>query len=147
MGRRKGGIPIPKATGGSNIPAPDPAQRRSTQHEKAVFSFEIFDASLECPSLWQGDEVKLLVSTFKKVSSMTWDQIVKTGGKSKGGKKKGLGYTVFSDEESPIARPSSISPDLPISEMRVTLKARIFGARKDEKYFVICLDRNHRLCP
>jgi len=125
------------------IPQPEEPKKRSTNHLKVVLSFEFFNASAECPSVWTGDEMKGLFSTFSKACQRTWQQVIETSGKAHGG-KVGLGWTEFND--APFPRPVTLSQDLRISEMRVSDVARIFGTRKDECFYVIRLDRSHSVC-
>lgn len=139
-GKYRGAIPQARP---ANIPGVGD-QPKKTNDRKVVFSFELFDASAECPSTWIKDEVKALLAAFRKASERTWQQVIDTGGKAGGG-KVGLGFTAFKTD--PIPRPALLSSDLAISEMRVSDVARVFGSRKDECFFVIRLDRAHAVCP
>lgn len=87
--------------------------------------------------------MKHLFSSFTKATERTWQQVIESGGKPYGG-KVGLGFTSF--KADPFKRPSQLSLDIPLSEMRVNDKARFFGARKNAVYYVIRLDRNHSVC-
>ena len=108
-------------------------ERETTDQKRAVFSFAHFDGRAECPSTWKKD-IKNLFATFRKVSQMTWEQIRKTGG----GDKTGLSYTPY---KMPPFRVNWLTEDDTVTSMRITRKARIFGVRRGQVYFVIRLDR------
>lgn len=127
---------------GSRIPSPSIEPKISTNKETPLLSFESFDFNHQCPSEWQSDEIKSLFQMFNKICKMTWLEILNTGGKS--GNKTGLGFTEI--EPDPFKRPNDLSPDVTISELRVTKKARVFGARYGRTYYIIRLDRNHEIC-
>jgi hypothetical protein len=127
---------------GHDIPAPTTASK-NYDDSKVVFSFELFSPNLECPSTWLNEEVKQLFSMFVKASQRTWRQVLQTSGKSHGG-KVGLGYTPFKTD--PFPRPQNVSADLVISELRVTDKARVFGCRSRDHFYIIRLDRGHQVC-
>jgi len=110
-------------------------ERETTDRNYAVFSFAHFDATAECPSSWKKD-IRWLFATFRKVSQMTWEQIRKTGG----GDKTGLAYTPY---KVPPFSVNWLTGDDTVTSMRITQKARIFGVRRREVYFVIRLDRKH----
>jgi hypothetical protein len=127
---------------GKQIPDPGIIKKTSTNNEQPLLSFQLFDFNHQCPSIWQGDEIKSLFQMFSKVCRMTWQDVVKTGGKP--GNKTGLGFTEIIPD--PFKRPATLSPDLLISELRVSIKARVFGVRCEKTYYVIRLDRNHQIC-
>jgi len=131
----------PESRRSDTIRSPVTEPRPSANQSIAVLSFSMFDAGIECPSLWRGQENKKLFATFAKITKRTWQQIIETSGTAYAD-KVGLGYTEFKTND-PIPRPVGLSPDIPISEMRVDDHARIFGARKESTYFVICLRRKH----
>jgi hypothetical protein len=134
-------IPAVAPRAGESIPSVGPAKSESVINQKVVLSFEVFDHGVECPSTW-GTEIRELFSTFRKLTCQTWMQVFRSGGSEN---KSGLGFTPF--KIPPFTPPSQISKDLTISEIRVTRKARIFGAQKGGIYYVIRLDRNHTVCP
>lgn len=141
MARKNKRIPPAGNRGGKSIPDPLPPTKESSVNKKAVLSFELFDSTHECPSDW-GNDIKSLFDAFKKVSCRTWIQIFQSGGKS--GTKTGLGFTKISP--APFKLPREMSKDMEISEIRVSEKKRFFGTLKNEVYYVIRLDRNHRVC-
>jgi hypothetical protein len=134
-------IPNPRGKQGGSIPTPDFARSQSTNNQKVVFSFEVFDSVVECPSAW-GPEIRSLFSAFKKASERTWHQVQQSGGK--GANKTGLGFTTINPPPFPL--PPALSKDLSISEMRAGEKARFFGARFGATYYVIRLDKSHQVC-
>jgi hypothetical protein len=130
---------------GKRIPTPQDTTSKSTNHLKVVFSFEKFDYHKECPSTWEKEEIKQLFSTFNKASCRTWQQVLETSGKAKHDGKTGLGFTEIRNNSS-LNSQFGISQDIIISEMRVTERARFFGFRSHQIYFLLCLDKNHAKC-
>ena len=118
------------------------ALKKSTIHEKGRLSFELYDRERQCASTWQQDEIKLLLDSFRKLSSQTWEEIFRSGGKTGG--KSGLGYTPFDLDGCPIKRPVGLSEDVRMSEIRASEEARIYGAHIAGVFFVVELDRGHK---
>jgi hypothetical protein len=72
---------------------------------------------------------------------MTWEQIRRSGSKNK---KTGLCYTPYKTAPFPVGW---LSDDDTVTSMRVTEKARLFGVRRGRVYFVVRLDRKHKVSP
>ncbi len=102
----------------------------------------------ECFSSWTPSELKAFSDFVIKLKSAEWKDIYTTGGKA--GTKKGLGYTPHKDRSRLPDNPElrDISPDITFFELRVTQKARrVHGFRVKSAFFLVWLDRNHRICP
>lgn len=141
MGKKDKTIKISSYSKESQVIKVKPPEE-TIDNKKCLFSFELFDDTAECPSKWNSNEIKQLFHTFQKACQRTWRQIKDTGGKSYGG-KVGLGYTVYDKPPFPLS--SNISLDIKISKMRVTDKARFFGFKLKEVFYILRLDKNHKL--
>lgn len=108
-------------------------------------SLRYFDPSFECLSEWTTDELKAFSGLIETIRFMTWNDIYKTAGKL--GNKTGVGYTVHKDvSRLPTSkRLEKLSPDLTFFELRVSGKARVHGFRMKSVFFLVWLDRNHKV--
>ena len=110
-------------------------------------SLKYFRPSFECFSEWTHDELKALSRFIEKLRQTTWiDITTKTGGSI--GQKTGLGYTTHKDRNKlPDLKDLNtiISNDITFFELRVTDKARVHGFRVKSAFFLIWLDREHRI--
>lgn len=118
----------------------------SDKENKAFVVLKYFDDSYECFSHWKENELKDFSRFTKTIRQMTWTDIYKSGGKSS---KTGLGYTVHTNKEvlpnQDIVR--SISEDITFFELRVNKKARVHGFRVKSAFYLVWLDRNHKVYP
>lgn len=117
----------------------------ANNRERPYISLRYFDGSYECFSKWTKEELAAFTDLLRRISQMTWTQIMATGGK--GGNKTGLGCTKLEARILPSSATNGLSEDLPFMELRVTQKARIHGFRMNEAFFLLCLDREHKVCP
>ncbi len=78
---------------------------------------------------------------------MNWPDIFKSGGTL--GQKTGLGMTYHSDRNSLPTYPllQSISPDIRFFELRINQQARVHGFRSYSAFFLVWLDKDHRIYP
>lgn len=131
-------------------PAKSGPQNRPIQTEvpnadshKAVLSFELFQsAKSELDSLSK-EQIRSFFAFLRKLTERTWIQILQTAGKP--GEKTGLGYTPL--PRNPLQDHPGLRPDDTVSEMRVSEKFRVFGVRRGQAYFLLCLDPNHGFFP
>jgi hypothetical protein len=103
-------------------------------------SLKYWHAGSECISEWGRDDLKKLRKFIDKIQSLTWSQIKADGG---------LGYVLHKGPPKGhgFSRPSSISKDQSLVEMKITGKARVHGIETDEAFFLVWLDRNHAVFP
>jgi hypothetical protein len=103
-------------------------------------SLKYWHPNVECLSDWGKEDLKRLRKFIEKVQSMSWAQI-KTDG--------GLGYQVHKGPPKGrgFSRPSALSQDQPMIEMKVTQKARVHGVGSTDTFFLVWLDRNHAVFP
>lgn len=116
---------------GSNIPA--------------YVYLKYFDHQFECFSDWQADELKQFSQFINKLRQTSWQNIYKSAGRP--GNKKGLGYTIHKNTE---ILPNEnlvkiLSPDVTFFELRVSGSMRVHGFRQKSVFFLIWLDRKHRI--
>jgi hypothetical protein len=99
-----------------------------------------------CLSRCTKDEIRHIINTLRLLTSQTWVEVMRQGGKP--GKKTGLGPTPYPDSAlRSVSRPQGISPDLQIIGIRASEKSRVFGARHEHTYFVLWFDPNHHIVP
>jgi hypothetical protein len=111
----------------------------------AFVALKYFRPDTECFSQWTPDELRAFSEFNRKVSAQTWQQIMASGGK--GSNKAGLGYTPHDGSSLPDIDffRQHLSEDITWVELRVTQKARVHGFRVSHAFFLVYLDRNHRL--
>jgi hypothetical protein len=101
----------------------------------------------ECFSAWQPDELSAFSDFCRKLGSMTWQQIYEQGGRR--GNKTGLAFTLHDENANTPEFPFLGALDLEIKmfELRVTQKVRVHGFRVENTFFLVLLDREHRVYP
>lgn len=92
-----------------------------------------------CLSLCEKDEVRGFVQTLRELTTMTWLQVIQTGGKPYGG-KVGLGYTKYPHLKGVF---DNVSLDVDISGLRASGESRIYGYHLEGIYFVLRFDPHH----
>jgi hypothetical protein len=115
-------------------------------------ALKYFRDGYECFSDWEKNELKLFTELLKSLKERTWHQVLTTSGKSN---KHGLAYTPYdpataSDaaREHLVAVRKTISPDITFFELRVDQgKLRVHGFRAKSAFFLVLLDRQHRVFP
>lgn len=104
-----------------------------------------FKADYECFSKWNQNELKAFSKFNEELMECSWEQIFKMGGKS--GSKTGLGYTKLKNKSKLPNQQfvKELSPDIDFFELRVTQKARVHGFRIKSAFFLVWLDKDHRM--
>lgn len=121
-------------------------REENPDREKGYVALKYYQPSYECFSAWSRDELKSFSAFCRKVGERSWEQIRQSGGGA--GHKSGLGFTAHKDRRR---LPNNglrdlISPEVEFSEMRVTQKARVHGFRMKSAFFLVWLDKDHRVC-
>ena len=99
-----------------------------------------------CLSSSTPDEVRGVIDCLRQLTTMTWYDVLRSGGK--GGGKAGLGYEAYSDSALKRAsRPDFLSKELKISGIRASQKYRVFGFYHDHIFHILWFDRNHDIVP
>ena len=112
-----------------------------------------FRNAFECFSDWEKDELKQFSGFLEELRKRTWRQVLATS--SKEGGKRGLAYTPYdtnhvdkSIREQFEAIRGQISEDIRFFELRVDQgKLRVHGFRSKAAFFLVLLDREHRVWP
>ncbi len=117
------------------------------KEERSYAVLKYYRPDFECFSVWDSAELKAFSNFLMKLKFAEWKDIYATAGKA--GTKKGFGYTPHKDRNRLPDDPglSDISPDITFFELRVTQKARVHGFRVKSAFFLVWLDRNHRIYP
>lgn len=119
--------------------------REGDAHAAAYVALKYYQHAHECFSAWSPDEPRAFSEFNRKLATQTWPQVYR----SAGGDKSGLGYTPHGSGGR-LPRPEflrELSEDISFFELRVTQKARVHGFRAGAAFFLVFLDRSHRLFP
>ncbi len=118
------------------------AKRNDNPH----INLKYYQSKFECFSSWTQEELRDLSSFIDKLSQSNWTDVFKSGGKS--GSKSGFGMTFHKREALPkFPAIDQISEDIDFFELRVNQKARVHGFRNFSSFFLVLLDREHRIYP
>lgn len=110
-----------------------------------------FQKDWECFSEWGKEELSQFSNFLTTLSGHTWTSVYKSGGK--GPNKVGLGYTKYQIGEMKAGDThvkkvlDSLSPDISLIELRVSQKMRVHGFQSQSAFFMILLDREHKVFP
>lgn len=101
----------------------------------------VFSFSHVCPNWyqlhdWDHDELKALVENFKIMEQLGWNGVPKA---------KGLRFKPTKTRQENF--PDSVPEDATIHEVSVTMKARVFGFRDTDTFFLVWFDWNHKVFP
>lgn len=126
-------------------PVPPPKDDRL--HRPVTLSFEHYSAGAAyCLSLCTPDEVREAMDCLRQLTTLSWEQVLRSGGK--GGNKAGLGCTAYRDADLTGAiRPPAIKTEFRIYGVRATQRFRIFGVYRDHVFVVLWFDRGHAIVP
>lgn len=128
--------------------------RANYNDETPYVVLKYFRDAFECFSTWEKPELKEFTEFLKELKKRTWSQVLETSGKIGG--KRGLAYTPYdiSDIEADGIRDhfkevrKEISDDINFFELRVNQnKLRVHGFRAKAAFFLVLLDREHRVFP
>lgn len=123
----------------------------SSDNDNPYVALKYFRESFECFSDWEKDELKSFSAFIGTLRQRTWRQVLETSGKTN---KTGLAYTPYdvattkggAEDHLKEVR-SQISPDINFFELRVDQKIRVHGFRSKAAFFLVLLDRQHRVFP
>lgn len=124
----------------------------SADNDNPFVNLKYFRESFECFSAWEKDELKSFTDFIGAMRDRTWRQVLATSGK--GENKAGLGYTPYEIAKTKNGAEAqlkdvqkSIGEDITFFELRVTQKIRVHGFRANAAFFLVLLDRGHRVFP
>jgi len=124
----------------------------SADNENPFVTLKYFCNAFECFSVWEKDELKSFSDFISALRDRTWRQVLETSGK--GDNKAGLAYTQYdiatikngAEEHLKRVR-KQIGDDITFFELRVNQKMRVHGFRAKAAFFLVLLDREHRVFP
>lgn len=123
---------------------------RESPHPKSPYVvLKYFQSDWECFSHWQKDELSQFSNFLQTFAGHTWQSVYKTGGK--GENKAGLGYTPYQIEDMKSGSEhlrkvrAKISEDIKFFELRVSQRMRVHGFQAQAAFFLVLLDREHRV--
>ena len=109
------------------------------QEPTVAVSLRHWHSGAECISCWQRNDLEKLRKLIDKIQGMTTTKI-----------RNDIGLEHKLHRTSPakgFPRPSGLSKDIPLCELRVTGKARVHGALHQDIFYLVWLDRNHNVFP
>jgi hypothetical protein len=115
--------------------------------ERPYVSLRYYWPDHECFSHWGGDKLKAFSRFCRKLNQVKWQDIYKSAGHV--GDKTGFGYTPHKNQSVLPNNPemSGFSLDLTWFELRVDQESRVHGFRAQDAFFLVFLDRDHRIYP
>ncbi|WP_446326718.1 hypothetical protein [Burkholderia pseudomallei] len=104
-----------------------------------------YRSQFECFSAWTADELKQFSSFIEKLSAANWASVQKAGGFQ----RKALDLATISASAAAHLRAvkNGLSDDISFFELRITQAIRVHGFRAKDAFFLVLLDREHRVCP
>ena len=116
-----------------------------TRHDEPVHvALKHYRSSFECFSQWDQADLAAFSKMIEQLRHLSWNQVYSSASKTLG-QKTGIGYTTH--DRLPFTHERlGLSEDITIFELRVTEKARVHGFRMGTAFFLILLDRDHRVC-
>jgi hypothetical protein len=126
------------------IPSPPlkPSTPEKPVNRPVSLSFKLHrEGEKYCLSHCEKDEIKAYLKALRLLTTMSWMEVIKTGGKPYGGKVS-LGYTKYDDLTF-----EEVSPDIPISGLRADGEMRFFGYHLDQVYYIVRFDPRHDIVP
>lgn len=124
----------------------------SSDNDSPFVVLKYFRHTFECFSAWEKDELKSFSDFITSLRQRTWRQVLETSGK--GENKAGLAYTPYDvskvkngaeDHLKEVRK--QIGDDITFFELRVNQKMRVHGFRAKAAFFLVLLDREHRVFP
>lgn len=106
-------------------------------------NLKYFDSKFQCFSEWDKDELILFSEFISKFKNSNWVSIFKSGGSI--GSKTGFGMTYHKDDK--MKSKLNISEEIKCFELRINKTIRLHGFRSASSFFLVYLDRNHKLFP
>ncbi len=123
--------------------------REGPLHKNPYVVLKYFQKDWECFSAWTKDELGQFSNFLATLGGHTWGSVYKSGGK--GQNKAGLGYTPYKVEEMKAGGPhvkkvlAGLSPEISLIELRVSQKMRVHGFQSQSAFFMVLLDREHKV--
>ncbi len=101
-------------------------------------NLKYFQPDSECFSKWQSAELKKFSTFVKKLRQHNWNQVLVSAG-FECHRHKG-------DTKAPgFSKPTNVSPDIPYYGLRVDDKARVHGFVVAAVFYLVWLDKGHKV--
>lgn len=128
-----------------SLPLRDDGSRDDSSDQKKPFvALKYYLSSFECFSKWTKRELSAFSSFLEKLQDTTWENIHKsTGFRCKCYDVKDM----KSGQKEINALKAKLSNDIDFFELRVNDKIRVHGFRMLSAFFLVLLDREHRVFP
>ncbi|NTG20648.1 hypothetical protein G6L00_09405 [Agrobacterium rhizogenes] len=113
--------------------------------ERPHVNLKYYSPNFECFSSWTSDEMKAFSTFVEKLRTSKWQTIFNSGGSI--GQKTGFALTLLEPSNYPQENQTldSLSQDIKLFELRVDQKIRVHGFRCHDGFFLVYLDREHRI--
>ncbi|WP_148044035.1 hypothetical protein [Massilia aurea] len=122
----------------------------SADQDNPFIALKYFRSSYECFSQWEKDELKAFSDFLTSMHQRTWQQVLTSSGK--GPNKAGFAYTPYDESGARDGARShlkavrqQIGEDITFFELRLNSKMRVHGFRAKAIFFLVLLDREHRV--
>ena len=108
-------------------------------------NLKYYHSEYQCLSEWQPAELRHFSAFINKLRSSKWQGIQMTGGAI--GYKAGFGYTPHKDRKKLPKHPDldKISEEITFFELRVSQEMRVHGFRCLDAFYLVWLDREHKV--
>jgi len=126
-------------------------RRKTVFTEFPYVVLRYFRPGFECFSAWGSVELKAFSNFVEVLGQQTWESVYRSGGKP--GTKTGLGYTQYKIDEMKTgaehlkAVSSLLSEDVGFFELRLSDRVRVHGFQAQSAFFLVLLDKDHRVFP
>lgn len=128
-----------------SLPLKDDGSRdMSSNKQNPYVVLKYFLSRFECFSNWTPEELSMFSAFLNKIQRCTWEDVRKS---------KGFKYTEYdikamkSGQKEVERLKNDLSEDIDFFELRVNHKIRIHGFRMLSAFFLVLLDREHRVFP
>lgn len=137
MSRRE--LKKPKAAHGSRLGLGPEAQskKRDFNKERPAFCLRFVESDW-CITLCDKDDKAAFADRIRKLSSMTWDQIL-------GADRHGFGREKISQQAIRATLPSHVTPDVTLVALRFSGLKPMVGYRIDDMFRIVWFDRDYSL--
>jgi len=117
----------------SQAPIVDAKMATGDRDDKVAVNLRYFERSFECLSDWQKQELKELSGWVNKMAAKTEAQITSST------------RTCHAHVGRPRKLPATVSPEVKMYSLVVAPKARVHGFFSSGNFFLVWLDRTHKV--
>lgn len=103
-----------------------------------------FEPTFECLSAWTTEQLRSLSDLIVTLRGLSWDELHQHGGI----RPKQINLRTIACGDQILARvKDQLSPEISFIELRVNRAVRVHGFRVEDAFFLVLLDREHRVYP